>query len=79
VLDRLTVVTKLDQLADRDLVIEAISEREQLKVELLRDLDRIVSSTDAVLASNTSSIPIMKLAVATSRQKAWWASTPCQS
>ena len=67
VLGRISVVTDLEQLADRQLVIEAIVEDEQLKVALFRELDRIVKAPDAVLASNTSSIPIMKLAVATTR------------
>ena len=67
VLDRIRVVEELGELADRDLVIEAIIEDEQAKVELFRSLDEVVTSPDAVLASNTSSIPIMKLAVATSR------------
>jgi len=48
-------------------VVEAIVEDEASKVELFAKLDRIVTSLDALLASNTSSIPIMKLAVATSR------------
>jgi 3-hydroxybutyryl-CoA dehydrogenase len=67
VLDRIRVVEDLEELADRDLVVEAIVEDEQTKVELFRRLDQVVTSPDAVLASNTSSIPIMKLAVATSR------------
>jgi 3-hydroxybutyryl-CoA dehydrogenase len=66
-LDRIRVVTELEELSDRDLVIEAIAEDETAKVELFRRLDKIVQSPEAVLASNTSSIPIMKLAVATSR------------
>jgi len=48
-------------------VVEAIVEDEASKVESFAKLDRIVTSLDALLASNTSSIPIMKLAVATSR------------
>jgi 3-hydroxybutyryl-CoA dehydrogenase len=67
VLDRIRVVTDLDELADRDLVIEAIVEDEAAKCDLFGRLDKIVISKDAVLASNTSSIPIMKLAVATER------------
>jgi 3-hydroxybutyryl-CoA dehydrogenase len=67
VLDRIRVVTDLDELADRDLVIEAIVEDEAAKCDLFGRLDKIVISGDAVLASNTSSIPIMKLAVATQR------------
>lgn len=67
VLDRIRVVDDLAALADRDLVIEAIVEDEQAKTDLFRRLDEIVTSPDAILASNTSSIPIMKLAVATKR------------
>jgi 3-hydroxybutyryl-CoA dehydrogenase len=67
VMDRIRVVDDLEQLADRQLVIEAILENEQAKTELFAQLDRIVSDDDAILASNTSSIPIMKLAVATKR------------
>jgi 3-hydroxybutyryl-CoA dehydrogenase len=67
VLDRIRVVTALEELADRELVVEAIVEQEEAKTVVFRELDRIVTSPDAILASNTSSIPIMKLAVATSR------------
>jgi 3-hydroxybutyryl-CoA dehydrogenase len=67
VLDRIRVVEDLDELADRELVVEAIVEDEVAKTDLFARLDKIVESPDAVLASNTSSIPIMKLAVATSR------------
>jgi len=67
VLERIQVVTDLDALADRDLVVEAIVEDEAAKCELFARLDKIVESPDAILASNTSSIPIMKLAVVTSR------------
>jgi 3-hydroxybutyryl-CoA dehydrogenase len=67
VLDRILFTADLQSLADRELVIEAIVEDEATKVELFRALDKIVASPDAILASNTSSIPIMKLAVATTR------------
>jgi len=67
VLLRVRVATDLGDLADRDLVVEAIVEDEAAKVALFRELDRIVESPDAILASNTSSIPIMKLGVVTSR------------
>jgi len=67
VMTRIRVVADLDELADRDLVIEAILEDEAAKVDLFAALDKIVASSNALLASNTSSIPIMKLAVATSR------------
>ena len=67
VLDRIRVVQALELLADRELVVEAILEDESAKVALFKALDQVVTSPHAVLASNTSSIPIMKLAVATSR------------
>ncbi|WP_139977311.1 3-hydroxybutyryl-CoA dehydrogenase [Nocardioides litoris] len=67
VLDRIRVLTDLDSLADREVVVEAIVEDEAAKVELFRRLDQVVEAPEAVLASNTSSIPIMKLGVVTSR------------
>ncbi len=67
VLDRIRVSSSLADLADRELVVEAIAEDEGLKTELFAKLDSIVEAPDAILASNTSSIPIMKLAVATRR------------
>jgi 3-hydroxybutyryl-CoA dehydrogenase len=56
-----------DALADRQLVVEAIVESEAAKVACFERLDEVVTDPDAVLASNTSSIPIMKLAMATQR------------
>lgn len=67
VLDRIRVVTDLAELAARELVVEAILEDENAKAELFAALDQIVESPDAILASNTSSIPIMKLGVVTKR------------
>jgi 3-hydroxybutyryl-CoA dehydrogenase len=66
-LDRLTFTTDLGEFADRDLVIEAVVENEQVKTEIFQVLDQVVTRPDAILASNTSSIPLVKLAVATSR------------
>ena len=65
ILSRLSFTTDLEALADRDLVIEAVVEDETTKVSIFRALGGIVHD-DALLASNTSSIPIMKLAAATS-------------
>jgi 3-hydroxybutyryl-CoA dehydrogenase len=56
-----------DALADRQLVVEAVPEVESLKLDTFRTVDKVVEDTGAVLASNTSSIPIMKLAMATRR------------
>ena len=67
VLGRIAVGTELAALKDRELVVEAIVEDEQAKVALFKQLDDIVTEQGAILASNTSSIPIMKLAVATKR------------
>ncbi len=61
------MTTDLDALADRQLVVEAVVEDEAVKTELFQRLDRTVSDSDAVLATNTSSIPITRLAVATTR------------
>ncbi|GGZ40806.1 3-hydroxybutyryl-CoA dehydrogenase [Streptomyces inusitatus] len=66
-LERLSFTTDLGEFADRDLVIEAVVENEQVKTEIFRVLDQVVTRQDAILASNTSSIPLVKLAVATSR------------
>jgi 3-hydroxybutyryl-CoA dehydrogenase len=54
-------------LADRDLVIKAVAEREDIKVAIFQTLDEVVERRDAILASNISSIPIVKLASVTSR------------
>lgn len=64
---RLAFTTDLADLADRQLVVEAIVEDESAKTAVFRELDRHVSDPSAILASNTSSIPIMKLGIATAR------------
>ncbi len=64
-LGRLKFTTALSDLADRQLVIEAVIEDETVKGKIFAQLDEIISDPDAVLASNTSSIPIMKIAAAT--------------
>ena len=66
-LERLDYTAELSDLADRELAIEAVVENEAAKIEVFRALDRAVSDPDAILASNTSSIPIMRLAAETSR------------
>jgi 3-hydroxybutyryl-CoA dehydrogenase len=69
-LGRLAFTTDLGALADRQLVVEAIVENEAAKLEVFALLDKVVHAPDAILASNTSSIPIMKLAMATERPAA---------
>jgi 3-hydroxybutyryl-CoA dehydrogenase len=64
-LARLSVTTKLADLSDRQLVIEAIIEDDAVKAKVFAELDAVVTDPDAVLASNTSSIPIMRIAAAT--------------
>ncbi|MFI1562943.1 3-hydroxybutyryl-CoA dehydrogenase [Streptomyces sp. NPDC020490] len=66
-LDRIRFTTDLCDMADRDAVIEAIVENEQTKTDVFTALDKIVVRPDAILASNTSSVPIMKLGRATQR------------
>ncbi|MFD4536872.1 3-hydroxybutyryl-CoA dehydrogenase [Kitasatospora sp. NPDC058397] len=66
-LARLAFTVDLADFADRDLVVEAVAEREDIKVKIFQTLDQVVERRDAILASNTSSIPIVKLAAATSR------------
>ena len=65
-LARIAWTTSYDDLADRDLVIEAAPEVEELKLATFRRLDEVVQP-DAVLASNTSSIPLVKMAAVTKR------------
>jgi 3-hydroxybutyryl-CoA dehydrogenase len=67
VLDRIDVVTDLERQADRQLVIEAATENEELKRQIFIDLDQLVTDSEAVFASNTSSIPITRLAAVTGR------------
>jgi len=64
-LDGLSFTTDLKDLADRQLVIEAVIEDEQVKAKIFAELDAVIDDPDAILASNTSSIPIMKIAAAT--------------
>jgi 3-hydroxybutyryl-CoA dehydrogenase len=65
-LRRITTTSELDAAADADIVVEAIFEDVDVKRELFAALDEMVDP-DAVLASNTSAIPITQLAAATRR------------
>jgi 3-hydroxybutyryl-CoA dehydrogenase len=64
-LAKLKFTTSLADLADRQLLIEAVIEDEAVKTKVFAELDKLVTDPDAVLASNTSSIPIMRIAAAT--------------
>jgi 3-hydroxybutyryl-CoA dehydrogenase len=66
-LSRLGFTTDFGDLADRQLVVEAVVEHETEKLDVFASIDKAVEADDALLASNTSSIPIMKLAMATHR------------
>jgi 3-hydroxybutyryl-CoA dehydrogenase len=66
--DRVTLVTSLDRLGDVGLAIEAATERFTVKAEVFRRLDEVLPA-DAILATNTSSISITKLAGLTKRPK----------
>jgi 3-hydroxybutyryl-CoA dehydrogenase len=66
ILDRIRVVTDMEALCPAAVVIEAATENLNVKTEVFQALDRI-TTREAILASNTSSISITKLAAATSR------------
>ncbi|CAL9632585.1 3-hydroxybutyryl-CoA dehydrogenase [Streptomyces thermocoprophilus] len=66
-LDHLTFTHDLGDLADRQFVIEAVAENRDLKVDVIRSLDKIVEDATAILATNTSAIPIADLAAVTNR------------
>lgn len=66
ILARIQISTDLSEQADREFIIEAATENEQLKKEIFARLDEITGA-DCILASNTSSIPITRLAAATNR------------
>ena len=66
ILARIEVAKELTGLADCELVVEAVTESEGLKLDLFRQLDEVVNK-DAILATNTSSISITKIAAVTRR------------
>lgn len=66
-LARLVFSGSLDDLADRQLVIEAVTEDAGVKTETFAALDKIVEDPEAILATNTSSLPVMRLGMATGR------------
>ena len=66
--DRVTFATSLEALANCDLVIEAVVERLELKREIFAALDKVVRE-DAILATNTSSLSVTEISVATQRPR----------
>lgn len=67
-LQRIRPATNRDNLADCDFVVEAATEKFEIKAQLFRDLDRICRP-EVILSSNTSSISITKLAALTQRSE----------
>jgi len=65
-LGRITAVLERAKLADCDLVVEAATEKFEIKAEIFRDLDRVLRP-EVILASNTSSISITKIGALTKR------------
>jgi 3-hydroxybutyryl-CoA dehydrogenase len=65
-LSRITTTTDLEAAAEAEIVVEAVFESLPVKHEVFAELDRICRA-DAVLATNTSAIPITKIAAATQR------------
>ena len=65
-LERLRIVSSMEDMGDCEIAVEAIIEQEAPKIEVLRELDGILGA-EAMLASNTSSISITRLAAATRR------------
>jgi 3-hydroxybutyryl-CoA dehydrogenase len=63
---RITLTTSVKDLAPASLAIEAVTERFNVKAEIFRDLDRILAP-EAILATNTSSISITRIAAQTMR------------
>ena len=66
ILERIRGTTELAELADRDLVIEAVPEKLDLKKETFAALDGVLTE-NAILATNTSSLPVIDMAVATNK------------
>lgn len=65
-LQRILLTTDMARLADADFVVEAATEREDLKFQIFRNIDSICRP-EIILASNTSSIPIGRIAAQTKR------------
>ena len=68
ILERIRTSKDIEDLAGCDMAIEAVTEKETLKLEIFKKLDGIMKK-EAILASNTSSIPITRIAAVTGRQE----------
>jgi len=67
ILDRVSFTADLADLADRHLIVESVTESEPLKLKIFGALGSIVTEPDVILASNTSSLTVLRLAQATDR------------
>lgn len=65
-MSKITGVTKIEDMQDADLVIEAATENKDIKFQIFKNLDEAINK-DAILATNTSSISITEIAASTSR------------
>ncbi len=65
--EQLSFTHVISDLSECDLIIEAVVENEAAKVAVFKKLDEIIRWPDTILATNTSSIPVMKLGMVTSR------------
>lgn len=63
----ITVTDRIEALRDHELVIEAVAEDEGLKIDVFTRLDSVLTGDRAILATNTSSLPVIRLATATAR------------
>lgn len=69
VADRVLFTSEFAKLSDRQLVIEAVVENKEAKLSVFRRLAEVVEDPQGILASNTSSIPVVELAVASGERK----------
>jgi len=67
IMDRVTFTTDLTAITDCQLIFETVSEHEPTKLNVFAAIDKIAANPGVIMASNTSSIPIIRLAKATSR------------
>jgi 3-hydroxybutyryl-CoA dehydrogenase len=66
IISRIKTTTEMEAMKDASIIVEAVTENLDVKLEVFRALDEI-TKTDAILASNTSSISITKIAAVTKR------------
>ncbi|QIZ01135.1 3-hydroxybutyryl-CoA dehydrogenase [Streptomyces sp. S1D4-11] len=66
-LGRITFTRHLDELGNREFIIEAVAENRAVKTEVLKTIDKAITDPDTIVATNTSSIPVIDLAMVTDR------------